>query len=237
MSNFNSETQRSVIEAALCDLDGTLVDSNSLHATAWKEAFGHFGIEVSFDAALHQIGKGGDQLIPVFVPNDQLEALAKPIEEYRKRIFEEKYFHKIKPFPGARDLLIKMNAAGLRVAISSSASKKDLSRLKELAKIDDLVEEETSTDDAEQSKPSPDIFQATLHRLGLEPERTLALGDTPWDVEAARKAGVMTVAVISGGWTREELARAGALEIYQDVSHLANEFDNSAFCRGRFTAA
>jgi len=218
-----------MIKGVLCDMDGTLVDSNALHAEAWRRTFQHFGFLVTFHQALRQIGKGGDQLIPVFVPESQLHSLRKPIEEYRKNLFESEYFSRVTPFPHCRQLLLQMKAAGLRIAIASSASKKDLARLKEIASITDLVEEETSNDDAERSKPSPDIFQAALERLKLNPEQTLALGDTPWDIESARNAGVSTVALTSGGWSEAELREAGALEVYRDAAHLLEQFQRSAF--------
>ena len=212
-------------------MDGTLVDSNALHARAWQDTFEHFGIQVSFDEALHQIGKGGDQLIPVFVAEEDVPRLEEPIKQYRKTLFETQYFDKIKAFPGCRDLLIKMKNAGLRVALASSASQSDLAKLKEIAGITDLVEQETSKDDAHNSKPSPDIFQATLERLKLDPLHAIALGDTPWDIQAAGKAGLSTVAVTSGGWKEEELKEAGAIEVYQNVGTLAINFDRSAFFR------
>jgi HAD superfamily hydrolase (TIGR01509 family) len=227
----NDRTSR--IEAVLCDLDGTLVDSNAQHAEAWQRAFEHFGISVSFDAALHQIGEGGDQLIPVFVPQSDLARLQKPIEEYREQLFKSQYFDKIKAFPGARELLQKMKAAGLRIAVASSAGKDDLPRLKEIAGITDLVEKETSSDDAKNSKPAPDIFEAALEHLQLKSSRALALGDTPWDIEAALRSGVKTVAVTSGGWKESELREAGALEVYQDVHQIAVSFENSAFSTAR----
>jgi HAD superfamily hydrolase (TIGR01509 family) len=222
----------SQIKAALCDLDGTLLDSNALHAEAWQRTFEHFGIPVTFDQALKQIGKGGDHLIPVFLEPRDRDRLSKPIEEYRKQLFESVYFPRIKPFPKCRELLIKMKTAGLRIAISSSANKKDVTRLKEIAAITDLVDEETSSDDVEKSKPSPDIFEATLERLAISHEETLALGDTPYDIQAAGKAKIMTVAVTSGGWSEDDLKHAGALEVYRDIAHLTEEFENSAFKTG-----
>jgi HAD superfamily hydrolase (TIGR01509 family) len=216
--------------AVLCDMDGTLVDSNALHAEAWQRTFQHFGFAVSFHQALRQIGKGGDQVIPVFVPGPDLEKLSKQIEDYRKNLFEAEYFSRITPFPHCRELLLKMKASGLRIAIASSASKQDLVRLKEIASITDLVEEETSKDEAKHSKPSPDIFRAALERLELAPEQTLALGDTPWDIESARNAGISTVALTSGGWSEDELRKAGALEVYRDAAHLLEEFHTSVFC-------
>jgi HAD superfamily hydrolase (TIGR01509 family) len=218
-----------VIQAVLCDLDGTLVDSNALHAEAWRRTFEHFGYKVTFDEALHQIGKGGDQLIPVFVPEEDRARMTDQIEKYRKDLFHSEYFDKIKAFPGSRELLQKMKAAGLRIAVASSASKKDLARLEKIADISDLVEKHTSSDDAEVSKPAPDIFQAALKQLGLEASSTFALGDTPWDIQAGQRAGLKTIALTCGGWTEPQLREAGAIEVYQDPRDLATSFDRSAF--------
>jgi HAD superfamily hydrolase (TIGR01509 family) len=194
-----------MVKAVLCDLDGTLLDSNEVHAAAWRLAFAAFGIQVTLDELIHQIGKGGDQLIPVFVPKKDLERFQQPIEEYRKKVFHEQYFDKIKAFPDACGLLQKMKDHGLRIAIASSASEEDLEKLEKIADISDLVEKEISCDDAQTSKPAPDIFQAALDRLHLEPADCIALGDTPWDVEAAQRAGIQTVTVTCGGWTAEQL--------------------------------
>jgi HAD superfamily hydrolase (TIGR01509 family) len=218
-------------EAVLRDLDGTLLDSNAQHAWAWQKAFGHFGISATFDQVIHQIGKGGDNLIPAFVAESDRSRLQKPLEDYRKQVFRSEYLPHIKAFPGARDVLQKMKAAGMRIALASSSNKDDLKKFKEIANISDLVDEETSADDADRSKPAPDIFQATLDRLKLSPERVLALGDTPWDIEAAAKAGVKTVAVTSG-WSENDLRQAGAIEVYRSVTELSQEFDHSAFASG-----
>ncbi len=221
-----------MLKAVLCDLDGTLLDSNELHAAAWQRTFENFGYHVTFDEVLHQIGKGGDQLIPVFVPENDRERMQKAIEEFRKNLFHAEYFDKIRPFPDARELLLKMKDRGLRIAIASSASKEDLEKLEKIADISDLVEKETSSDDAQTSKPAPDIFQAALERLGIGGAESIALGDTQWDVEAALKAGVKTVALTCGGWTEEQLTRAGALAVYRDPAELKAKFDQSAFSQG-----
>jgi HAD superfamily hydrolase (TIGR01509 family) len=219
------------IDAVLCDLDGTLIDSNAQHAKAWQKAFQHFGIFTTFDQVVHQIGKGGDHLIPVFVPEADRDRLEKPLEEYRKQVFREEYLPSIKAFAGARELLLKFKAVGIRVAIASSSNKEDLQTLKKTAQITDLVDEETSADDAKHSKPAPDIFEATLARLKLPANHVLALGDTPWDVKAAGKANIRIVAVTSGGWSEKDLRDAGALEVYTSVADVLKNFDYSAFSR------
>lgn len=214
-------------QAVLCDLDGTLLDSNSQHAEAWQKAFEHFGISTTFEQVLHQIGKGGDNLIPVFVPERDRRRLQEPLEEYRKELYRREYLPHIKAFPGARDLLLKMKAIGIRIALASSSNKEDLKKYKEIADITDLVDEETSSDDTEHSKPAPDIFQASLDRLKLPADSVIALGDTPWDIEAAGKAGVKTIAVTSGGWSEQDLREAGAIAVYPSVAELSQNFNCS----------
>jgi len=218
-----------MLKAVLCDIDGTLVDSNLLHAEAWVRAFAHFGYHFSRDDVLHQIGKGGDQLIPHYIPSDRLPELEEPIKKFRKTLFHEQYFDRIRAFPGARALLEKMRSVGLRIALASSADKEDLSRLKRIAQIEDLVEDETAGEDAEKSKPHPDIFEAALARLRILASEAMALGDTPWDIQAAAKAGLPAVAVTSGGWAEDQLRAAGAIAVYQGVADIAERFENSEF--------
>lgn len=197
-----------LIEAVLCDIDGTLVESNWLHAAAWKDAFAVVGVEIEMEEIRRQIGKGGDELIPVFVPWWRRKAVEEPLKAYRKLLFQQDYLPKVVPFPKVRDLMLRMKAEGIRPSLASSADKEELEVYKKIAGIEDLVEESSSASDADRSKPHPDIFEATLKKLGLKPEKTLALGDTPWDAEAAGKAGVWTVGVTTGGWSEKELLGA-----------------------------
>jgi HAD superfamily hydrolase (TIGR01509 family) len=220
-----------MIEALLCDIDGTLVQSNWLHAEAWQIAFAAMGIELELEAVRMQIGKGGDELVPVFVPWWKRKQVEEPLEAYRKFVFQTDFLHRVKPLPKARDLLVRLQQAGIKTALASSASKQDLLIYKEIVGMDGLIDEETSADDAKRSKPHPDIFSATLKRLGVKPAKALALGDTPYDAEAAGKAGVWTIGVCSGGWSREDLLAAGCIEVYTDVAELLEQFDDSALMR------
>lgn len=219
-----------MLKAVLCDLDGTLLDSNHFHAEAWQRTFAEFGIKISFEDAVKQIGKGGDQVIPYFVPASKCEELETPIKEFRKNLFHREYMDRIVPFSDARRLLERMKQEGLRIAVASSSDKGDLEAFLMLLKIHDLVEENTTSDDADKSKPSPDIFQAALKRLGIEPHEALVLGDTPWDLEAAEKAGIPAVAVTCGGWTVEQLQDAGAIKVYRDAADILRNFEGSPFC-------
>ena len=221
----------SVVEAVLCDIDGTLVQSNWLHASAWKDAFAAMGIQLELEEIRRQIGKGGDELIPVFVPWWRRSAVEDPLKTYRKFIFQQDYLSQVKPFPKVRDLLLRLKEAGIRVSLASSADKDDLEIYKKIANMQDLVEESSSASDAEHSKPHPDIFQATLKKLGLPASKVLALGDTPYDAEAAGKAGISTVGVTTGGWSKPELLDAGCIEVYTDIAELLDRFDSSAFLR------
>ncbi|MEZ2346651.1 HAD family hydrolase [Terriglobus sp. RCC_193] len=219
------------LRAVLLDMDGTLLDSNSFHAESWVRTLNHFGFAASFEAVVKQIGKGGEYLPPVFVPEDKLKTMEKEINAYRKRLFHREYIDRIVPFADARRLLEQMHAQGLRIVVATSGEKDDLEAFKTLLKIHDLVEEDVTADDAEHPKPEPDIFQAALKTLQMDGSEALALGDTPWDVEAAKKAGVRTVAVQSGGWRKEELEEAGAIAVYVDVADLVRNFDASPFAR------
>ena len=223
--------QRRMVKALLCDIDGTLVQSNWLHAEAWRDAFRELGLELEVEELRRQIGKGGDELIPVFVPWWKRKQVEEPLKAYRKFVFETDYLDQVKAIPRVREFLLRLKTAGIRLALASSADKGDLRTYKKIADMEDLIEEESSADDADRSKPHPDIFEATLKRLGLKPAECLALGDTPYDAEAAGKAGVWTIGVMTGGWSREDLLAAGCIEVYEDVGKLLDCFEGSALCR------
>jgi HAD superfamily hydrolase (TIGR01509 family) len=205
-----------MIKAVIFDIDGTLVDSVDLHARAWQEAFAHFGKRIPFEKIRHQIGKGGDQLMPVFLSKEELEQFGEELEKYRSDLFKREYLPQVKAFPRVRELFEAIRALGKKVALASSAKSDELDAYKRIANIQDLVEEETSSDDAEKSKPHPDIFQAALDKLKLKPDEAVVVGDTPYDAEAAAKAGLKTICLLSGGFPREELEAAGCIAIFQD---------------------
>jgi HAD superfamily hydrolase (TIGR01509 family) len=220
-----------MIKALLCDIDGTLVQSNWLHAQAWQVALGAVGVHCELDEVRRQIGKGGDELIPVFVPWWKRKYVEAPLKEFRSLVFQQEYLSQVKPIPRVREFLLRLREAGIRLSLASSASKEDLLVYKKIAQMEDLIEEESSADDADRTKPHPDIFEATLKRLGLKAAEVLALGDTPWDAEAAGKAGIWTIGVTTGGWSREELLAAGCIEVYEDVGELLDHFEESALVR------
>ncbi len=220
-----------MIEALLCDIDGTLVQSNWLHAEAWQVSFAAMGIELELEDVRRQIGKGGDELIPVFVPWWKRSAIEGPLKAYRKFVFQHDYLSRVKPLPKVREFLQRVRNANIKVALSSSASNEDLQAYKRIANMEDLIDEETSADDADKSKPHPDIFDATLRKLRLPANMCMALGDTPYDAEAAGHAGLLTIGVTTGGWSHEELMAAGCVEVYESVAELLERFEESMLVR------
>ena len=220
-----------MIKALLCDIDGTLVQSNWLHAEAWRLAFAAMDITVEQEEVRRQIGKGGDELIPVFVPWWKRNQVEEPLKRYRKYIFQQDFLPQVKPLPKAREFLVHLKQAGIRPALASSADKDELLVYKKIVGMEDLIDEETSANDADRSKPHPDIFTAALERLKLPSKSCMALGDTPYDAEAAGKAGLRTIGVTTGGWSREELLAAGCVEAYESVAELLDRFEQSALMR------
>lgn len=215
-------------KAVIFDVDGTLVDSVDLHARAWQDAFRDFGHEFDFQEIRSQIGKGGDQLLPVFLAEDEMRRRGEALEEHRSQIFKERYLSQVTAFPGVRPLFERLLADGKRIALASSAKGEELQYYKKTAQIDDLIDTETSSDDAEKSKPHPDIFEAALQRLGdIGAERVVVIGDTPYDAEAASKAGLRTVGVLCGGWPEAELRRAGCIAVFKDPADLLAQYDRS----------
>ena len=217
-----------MIEAVIFDIDGTLIDSVDLHARAWQDAFAHFGHEVGYEEIRRQIGKGGDQLMPVFIPEAELGKIKEELEKFRSDLFKRTYLTRVKPFTDVPTLLRHIRDDGKRIALASSAKKDELETYEKLAEIVGLVQEKTSSDDAEKSKPHPDIFEAALDRLGNpDPARVLVVGDTPYDVEAATKAGLRTIGVLCGGWTEAELRKAGAHAVFRSPADLLAKYDES----------
>ena len=215
----------------LSDIDGTLVDSNALHAEAWRRAFEHFGIHIGFDEAWRQIGKGGDNLIPTFVPAGDLERLEEPLKQLRKEIFHRDYMPRVVSFPKSREMLVRVKQSGKKIALATSANEEDLATYGRIVRMDDLVEKASSSADAQHSKPDPDIFAAALRKVGMRPEQAVALGDTPYDAEAAGKLGIPVVGLTSGGWKEEDLRDAGCVEVYQNPADLLLHFNESLLAR------
>lgn len=215
--------------AVLLDIDGTLLDSNDAHAKAWVDVMNEFGKPVDFQHIRSLIGKGGDKVIPEVTGHPKESPEGERIAERRGEIFRERYLPKLEPTPGARAFCHRLRDDGIKLVIATSAAKDEVDGLLERAGVSDLIQDETSAGDVEASKPDPDIFMAARQKGGYPAELTVVLGDTPYDVEAATRAGLRIVALRSGGWGDTDLA--GAVEIYDHPQDLLAHFDKSVFGR------
>jgi HAD superfamily hydrolase (TIGR01509 family) len=217
-----------VIRAALFDIDGTLIDTVDLHAAAWKQAFEHFGKELPYGEIRAQIGKGGDKLIPSLLSPEEDERFGPDLEEYRSGLYLREFLPLAEAFPGARALVERVRQAGLLLALASSCKKAELEHDLRVIGIEGAVDAAVTGDDIEGSKPDPDVFEAALDRLGVAPRDALAIGDSPYDAIAAARAGVRTIGLLCGGFSREALLEAGCIEIYDSPADLLARFDASA---------
>lgn len=216
-------------EAVLLDVDGTLIDSNDAHAHAWVDVGREFGFPIAFHDVRWLVGMGGDKVLPRLTGLQEASDAGRALLERRGEIFRADYLPRLHALPGAPELLARMRADGLTLVVATSASRQDLAALLRQAGLEDLVEEAANADDAEESKPSPDIIEAALAKAGARPERALMLGDTPYDIEAAARAGVQSIAFTSGGWSRQELA--GASEVYDGPAALLAAYSESPLVR------
>ena len=210
-----------MIKAVIFDIDGTLIDSNDAHADSFAEAFKEFGKTVSPEELKCLIGMGADDILEKYLSEAEIKKIGESLKERRKNIFLEKYFPELKTFPKLRQLFEKISEDGKQIALASSASEEELEKYKKLLKIDDLYEEETNADDAQNAKPEPDIFLAAFRKLkAIEKNDVLVIGDTPYDAEAAVKAELKIIGVNSGGWTTEQLLESGCARVYKDIEEV-----------------
>lgn len=215
--------------AVLFDIDGTLVDSNDAHAHAWVEAFAEQGITVDFARVRSSIGMGGDKLMPAVSGITEDSPQGTRISKRRGEIFKTRYLPTLKPFPGAAQLVAALKSRGFTVVAASSAKKDELRALLTIAGAESLLEGATSSDDAEESKPDPDIIHAALKQARCEASEAMMIGDTPYDVEAATKADVSVIGFRSGGWRDDDLR--GAVAIYDGPADLLARLDESPVSR------
>jgi HAD superfamily hydrolase (TIGR01549 family) len=217
-----------MINAAIFDLDGTLVDSNDLHVQAWQETFRHFGKEIPIERLREQIGKGSDQYLPVFLSEKELREIGKQMDEFRGQLFQKKYLAQVRPFPRVRELIERVHADGKKIALASSGKADEVLHYQKLAGIEGLVDGQTTADEVAHSKPKADVFIATLRLLGhLSPGQAIAIGDTPYDIEAAKKINLGTIALLCGGFPENDLRDAGALAIFRDPADLLDRYYQS----------
>jgi HAD superfamily hydrolase (TIGR01509 family) len=217
-------------DAVIFDVDGTLVDTNYLHVVTWWEAFRQHGHDVPMARVHRAIGMGSDQLLDHVLPEDRDEAGDDDIRAAHRHLYGQ-FQTRFRAFEGAADLLRACAKRGLTVVLASSAAESEMKALRAALDAEDAIAAATSSDDAEQSKPAPDIVQVALARAGARPERAVFVGDTVWDVEACRRAGLPCVAVLTGGISRRELIDAGAVAVYDDVADLLQQLDDSVIAQ------
>ncbi|MDB4981557.1 MAG: hypothetical protein JWM82_2309 [Myxococcales bacterium] len=213
--------------ALIFDIDGTLVDSNDAHAAAWSEALADFYIHRSPGLIRPLIGMGGDKLLPQLTGIDAESPLGKRIADRRGQHFRDHHLKTVAPFPGVRALFERLAADGVRLAIASSAQKNELERLLEIAQVRDLIEHETSADDVASSKPDPDAVDAAMARLRVPKDAAIMVGDTPYDIEAARRAGIDAIGFRCGGRSDGELA--GAVALYDGPAAMLRDYDRRSW--------
>jgi HAD superfamily hydrolase (TIGR01549 family) len=219
------QLHRASLRAFIFDVDGTLVDSNELHVESWDRAFRHFGKQFSREQLRAQIGKGSDQYLPEFLSAQEIERFGKELDEYRSKLFKKEYLPRVQPFPKVRELFQRIRDDEKRIVLASSGKKADTKYYIKLLKIDNIIEGYASADDADRSKPAPDLFSAALKKLSVLPNEAITVGDTRFDIEAAAKAGLSTVAVTCGGTSEAVLREAGAIAIYRDPADLLAYYD------------
>ncbi|MGI5168461.1 HAD family hydrolase [Spirillospora sp. CA-253888] len=213
-------------DAVIFDVDGTLVDTDYLHAVTWWEAFRQHGHEVAMAAVHRAIGMGSDKLLDRLLPGDRDRDADDAMSAAHLALYAQ-YWTRLRAFDGAADLLRRCAAQGSRVVLASSAGESELKALRAALDADDAISAVTSSSDAEESKPAPDIVDIALERAGVTAERAVFVGDAVWDVEACKKAGVPCVGVLSGGISRQELQEAGAVAVYESTAAILAGFEDS----------
>jgi HAD superfamily hydrolase (TIGR01549 family) len=213
-------------EAALLDVDGTLIDANYQHALAWYRAFRQHGIVLPVWRIHRSIGMGGDQLVPALVGEEVNDEKGDEIREARDPFYKE-MIGEVEALEGAHELIAELKERGLRVVLASSSPEDEVEHYLELLDARDLADAWTTKEDVEKTKPAPDLVIAALAKA--DTESAVMVGDTRWDVEAARRGGLETLAVITGGWSRQELLDAGAVAVYESVDELRRRLDETPF--------
>ncbi|HJT45606.1 MAG TPA: HAD family hydrolase [Chthoniobacterales bacterium] len=209
-----------MILAFIFDIDGTLVDSNELHVQSWDRAFRHFGKSIPIEALHEQIGKGSDQYLPEFLTPEEIERFGKTLDDYRSEVFRKDYLSKVTPFPKVPELFDRIRKDDKRIVLATSGKQKDTDHYIDLLRIDKFIEGYISGDEADRSKPAPDIFTSCVDKFKLARSETIVVGDTRFDVEAAARAGLKTIGVTCGGTDANLLRAAGAIAVFKDPADL-----------------
>ena len=214
-----------MLKGVIFDIDGTLVDSNDAHAESWVDTFAEAGYDVPFAVVRPLIGMGADKLLPKTIGVSNESDVGKKLTKRRSEIFRKKYLPHLRPLKGSRELVLRVRADGLKPIVATSAKDPELKDLLRAAQVEDLMDERATASDAKRSKPDPDIVHAAIEESSIPPDELVMIGDTPYDIEAAAKAHVSTIAFRSGGWSDADLR--GAVEIYDGPADLLAQYDSS----------
>jgi HAD superfamily hydrolase (TIGR01509 family) len=215
-----------VARAVLLDVDGTLIDANYQHALAWYRAFRANGLVMPIWRIHRHVGMGGDQLVPALIGEEAAAEKGEDIRETRKEIYEE-LIEEVAPLDGAHELIADLKECGRTTVLASSAPKKEIDHYLDLLEARDLADGWTTDDDVEATKPEPDLVRAAL--VMARTHEAVLVGDTPWDIESARKSGIETITVITGGYSEQELRDAGAVGVYESVQELRAHLEEPPF--------
>ena len=213
---------------AILDVDGTLVDTNYPHTLAWQRALRAHGREVPAWRIHRSIGMGGDKLVTEVADEELEEAHGDEIRDLEAKLFEE-LLDDVRPLPGAHALVAALREAGHAVVLASSARPEEVEHHIDLIEARDLADHWTSSGDVDETKPAPDLVQVALERADTSPEHAVMVGDTTWDCRAAGKAGVATIALLTGGFSNEELREAGAAQVFTGAEELLARIDETPF--------
>jgi len=214
-----------VAKAAILDVDGTLVDTNYQHALAWYRAFRQSDFIVPIWKIHRSIGMGSDQLIPHLIGEEQAEKSGDELSSAEKPLFRA-MIEECEPFEGAHELIADLHEAGKTVILASSANEQDIGHYLDLLDAREIADDWTTSDDVEKTKPEPDLVKAALEKAGTDD--AVMVGDTPWDVKAAKGAGIDTIAVLTGGFSADELRDAGAAQVFESIAELRGRMQETA---------
>ena len=215
-----------MIKAVIFDIDGTLIDSVEGHAQAWDEALREHGFTPGLDAVRRQIGKGADQLLPRFLSPGEVEQFGAAIEERALALFKTRHLDCVRAFPRVRDLFEQLQSDGVRRVLASSGKPADVDQAQVIANIEGLVDAMVTSDDVTRSKPSPDIVQVALGKLApISAGECVFVGDTPWDAQAARRAGVTALGIGNPIFSDAELLEAGCRRVFGSIADLRHNYD------------
>jgi HAD superfamily hydrolase (TIGR01549 family) len=217
-----------VAKAALLDVDGTLIDANYHHAIAWYRAFRQNDITLPIWRIHRAVGMGGDQLVAALVGEQLDDEQGDSIRDDRDDIYED-LIEEVAPFEGAHELVASLLERDIAVVLASSSPQDEIEHYLDLLDVRSLVDDWTTKDDVDRTKPKPDLVKAALEKA--EGRDAVMVGDTKWDVEAASKAGIQTIGVTTGGWWRGELLDAGAVAVYESVEELIDRLEETPLGR------